>query len=159
MMLLITRPWARRALPLTVASVLALSLVPLFPASPAVAGDRGERCQQAASELKPIQNIVSLMKIATSGIPPFQMRVYLEERILPSVQKLEQTLKASENQEVLSRIRVLSERLVAENYSRSLVKALDGHVNELSFNISRRREFEVTFVDGSGQTVTKKIAC
>lgn len=161
MNILMTRPWARRALPLTVASVLALSLVPMFPASPAAAGERGERCQQAARELQPIKDTVKTMVNLVSmriDVPPDFRRARNEE-ILRSVRDLEQTLKASANQEVLWRIRVLSERTVQEGYARALLNALDDRVRELSANISDRREFDVTFVDGTGQTVTKKVAC
>ena len=159
---LIRRPWPCRVRSLTVAGVLALSLVPMLPASPAAAGERGARCEQAEQELKPIKDTVAaIFRIRQMQLfVDADFRAEQNAKILRSVRDLEKTLKASANQELLWRIRVLSDQVMRDKYAQwSLIKALDERTADLSRNIVQRREFSVTFVDELGQTVTKKTAC
>jgi hypothetical protein len=158
---LMTRSRPRRALPLTLASVLALSLVPCLPASPAAAGERGARCQAAALDVWLMYQELNNME-RFSGNPEYdrpERHRGANAAIQRSVRTLRETVKASENLALVSQIGTVSQRTVSEGWPRNLLRALEDRIRDLDRNIHTRREFDVTFVDDSGQVVTKKVAC
>ena len=158
---LMTRSWPRRALPLTLASVLALSMVTFLQASPAAAGERGARCQAAGLSVRYLYEWLNNM-YRFSGHHEYdrpERHREVNAAIQESVRDLRQTVKASENLALVSKISTVSQRTVSEGWPRHLINALEDRISDLDRNIRTRREFDVTFVDDSGQAVTKRVAC